>query len=91
MKNKKLKFSGNRPVLFWQPDMNRMRIFYPNGSSDWSASYTNTWASLGSSNPSKFRGCCYALKATSIDDCVNGMNEYDESRMFNQAIFLGEL
>lgn len=86
MKPKK-PYSGKYPVLFYQPWWNQLRIFYPNGRSDYSHSGVYSIPMDEMWNP-----CCFRKHAKSIDDLVLAANEYDDLRVWWSPMeFIGEI
>lgn len=83
MKPKK-PYSGKYPVLFYQPAANRLRIFHPDGYSEWSAYREGVtfW----------FEGCCYGTFAVSLDELIVLANCYDKKACdYPPMEFIGEI
>jgi hypothetical protein len=95
---KKNKFSGKRPVMFYQEGHGvlggytngpRIRIFYPNGKSE--------WASLSYPNYPYFEFNCKPCwineerPPENIKEAIEQVNLFDKQEGFKRMIFLGEL
>jgi hypothetical protein len=92
--------SGKRPVMFYQEGTRcwgaqcgpRVRIFYPNGKTEWCSLTSSTtlydfndppcWTYNNKGNPMKPRGIAKAMRMA---------QEYDAEQGFPKMEFLGEL
>lgn len=89
---KKLNF--NRVQMWWSPrkeldETGAIRIFYPNGKSEWLRSY------FLSDQDNFFRRwqkpCCYGKESSSLKETYRAMIKYDKLHKLEPAEFLGYL
>jgi hypothetical protein len=99
---KKQKWSGNRPVMFFQPGIDpdpdvriptgnrRVRILYPDGTAE--VSFLFGQKSTSPADDVQFFGCCWNRNShTSLKKAVRAANKFDRGQGFPKMEFLGEL
>jgi len=96
----KTKISGKRPVMFYQEGIRfwgavfgpRIRIFYPNGKTEWCALQSST-GSYEFSDPTcwTYNNNGIAKKPRDMSKALQMAQDYDKIQGFPKMEFLGEL
>lgn len=93
LKTSEVRPSGKYPALFYQEggkySYARLRIIYPNGSTDWRSEVDHTYEHLADGSYQTI--CCWSGIGLTFEQQIKRMHEFDLSMNFEPAVYLGEI